>query len=203
MGSPCYAAVVSDATNSDEVVTLVRVGELTTAQLLCGRLDADGIECFIPDEYMATQTWHLQPAIGGIRVQVRRADLERAQEILAQPGVTEPDQLEGESRGEPTRARSVPSRGGMGTLSGSPSEVDDGSISAGDRAAFRALRVALVSLWLMGLVHPYSLWLAVRALRRDDVTAWGRRRAGIALGISVAGCAWGVLLVRWFVRLAG
>ena len=114
MGSPCYAAVVSDATNSDEVVTLVRVGELTTAQLLCGRLDADGIECFIPDEYMATQTWHLQPAIGGIRVQVRRADLERAQEILAQPGVTEPDQLEGESRGEPTRARSVPSRGGMG-----------------------------------------------------------------------------------------
>jgi hypothetical protein len=63
--------------------------------------------------------------------------------------------------------------------------------------------VALVSLWLMGLVHPYSLWLAVRALRRDDVTAWGRRRAGIALVISVAGCAWGVLLVRWFVRLAG
>jgi hypothetical protein len=182
---------VSDATNSDEVVTLVRVGELTTAQLLCGRLDAEGIECFIPDEYMATQTWHLHAAIGGIRVQVRRSDLERAQEILAQPGL------------EIAAAEGVaPGAAGAGQPNGEE-DKDDGSISAGDRAAFRALRVALVSLWLMGLVHPYSLWLAVRALRRDDVTAWGRRRAGIALVISVAGCAWMVILARWFVRLAG
>jgi len=72
---------------------------------------------------------------------------------------------------------------------------DDGSISAGDRAAYRAMRVALVSLWLLGLIHPYSLLLAVRALRREDVTAWGRRRAWIALAVSLLGCAWISLLV--------
>lgn len=195
MGCPCYAAVVSDSTNSDAIVTLVRVGELTTAQLLCGRLDAEGIECFIPDEYMATQTWHLHAAIGGIRVQVRQANLERAKEILAQPGL----EIAAPEGVAPDAAGSGPGQ----PAGGNHQQVDDGSISAGDRAAFRALRVALVSLWLMGLVHPYSLWLAVRALGRDDVTAWGRRRAGIALIISVAGCAWMGLLVRWFVRLAG
>jgi hypothetical protein len=50
---------------------------------------------------------------------------------------------------------------------------DDGSISPGDRAAYRAMRVALVSLWLMGLIHPYSLLLSVRALGRGDLSAVG------------------------------
>ena len=57
------------------------------------------------------------------------------------------------------------------------------------------MRVALVSLWLLGLIHPYSLVLAVRALRRKDVTAWGRRRAIIALFVSLLGCAGLSLLV--------
>jgi hypothetical protein len=159
-----------------EIVTLTRCGELTTAQLLCGRLDAEGIECFIPDEHMATQTWHLTRAIGGIRVQVRRADIERAQQILALPGTG--DQTE-DAEADPAKPNGF-----------HDADLDDGSISVGDRAAHRALRVALVSLWLMGLVHPYSLLLAVRALGRDDVTAWGRRRASIALLVSLLGCLW-------------
>ena len=185
----CYSPPVSDPANLDDVVTLARFGELTAAQLLCGRLDAEGIECFMPDEHIATQAWHFTHAIGGIRVQVRQADLERAKEILAQPGaadlVVEGDLAQGTSRP------------GQGESAGE-ADKDDGTISAGDRAAFRALRVALVSLWLMGLIHPYSLWLSVRALGRQDITAWGRRRAGIALIISVAGCAWiGLLVVRF------
>jgi hypothetical protein len=167
-------------------VTLTRCGELPTAQLLCGRLDAEGIECFIPDEIMATQTWHLTRAIGGIRVQVRQADLERAQQILENPGVAE-----GAGEGD---AAEVSSESSAGESAGQDKD-DDGSISAGDRAAYRAMRVALVSLWLLGLIHPYSLLLAVRALRREDVTAWGRRRAWIALIVSLLGCTWMALLL--------
>jgi hypothetical protein len=149
-----------------ELVTLVRVADLTTAQLLCGRLDADGIHCEIPDEHMANPLWHLRGPTRGLRVQVRRGDLEQAQQILAEQPLP-----------------------------------DDEPISDGDRAAFRSLRVALVTLLLMGLLHPYSLWLAVRALRRPDITAWGKRRAGIALVVSLAGCLWAVLLVYRLLQL--
>jgi len=176
-----------------EIVTLTRCGELTTAQLLRGRLDAEGIECFIPDEHLAAQSWHLTRAIGGIRVQVRQADMERAQQFLAFPGA--PENMENaESASEAGHDKP---NGVHGT------DNDDGSISIGDRAGYRALRVALVSLWLMGLVHPYSLLLAVRALGRRDLTAWGRRRASIAVLVSLAGCAWMTLLVYRFWKLSG
>ena len=182
----CYSPGVPEPDKPDDFVTLTRVGDWTTAQLLRGRLDADGIACFLPDEVMARQ---LQPAVRGIRVQVRRADLERAREILAEPGVAETDPA-AEARPEGAAPPATPAEGD-----------GDASIGAGDRAGFRALRVALASLWLMGLMHPYSLWLAVRALGRDDITAWGRRRAGIALVISVAGCVWVALVASHLARL--
>jgi hypothetical protein len=166
---------VSEATAPDDFVTLTRVGELTQAQLLRGRLDAEGIECLLPDENQAKHTWYQPSAVRGIRVQVRQADLERAKEILAAEGGVEVEPAPPEPGEAP----------------------DDGTISEGDRAAHRALRVALVTLLLMGLVHPYSLWLALRALGRADLTNWGRRRAGIALVVSLAGCAWlGILVYR-------
>jgi hypothetical protein len=170
-----------------EMVTLTRCGELTTAQLLCGRLDAEGIECFIPAEHLAVQPWHLTRAIGGIRVQVRKADMERAQQILALVD-------SGDQAGEPEAGHDDPN--------GVSQPDDDVSISPGDRAAYRSMRVALVSLWLMGLIHPYSLLLSVRALGRGDLSAWGRRRALIALFVSLAGCAWMCFLAYRFWKLA-
>ncbi len=182
---------MSSRIDSTELVTLTRLGELSTAQLLCGRLDAEGIECFIPDEHMANQMWHLTRAIGGIRVQVRQGDLARAQEILAQPGVVQDGEVHVEIT--PRKTNGVNKH----------ATEDDGSISTGDRAAHRALRVCLVSLWLMGLVHPYPLLLAIRALGRPDLTPWGRRRATIALLVSLAGCVWLGLLVYRFWKLTG
>ena len=184
---------MSSRTDSTELVTLTRLGELSAAQLLCGRLDAEGIECFIPDEHMANQMWYLNRAIGGIRVQVRQADLERAQEILAQPGLLPTEDVHTETKPRKTNGVNKPDG----------ATDDDGSISQGDRAGYRALRVCLVSLWLMGLVHPYSLVLAILALGRPDITSWGRRRATIALVVSLAGCAWLGLLVYRVWKLAG
>jgi hypothetical protein len=172
---------VSETTHPDDKVTLTRVGELTTAQLLRGRLHAEGIECFLPDENQAKHAWYQPGAVRGIRVQVRQADLEQAQEILAHEPVAQVE-----------------------VAPPAPGEaVDDGTISEGDRAAFRSLRVALVSLLLMGLVHPYSAWLALRALGRGDITDWGRRRAGIALLVSLAGCAWLGMVVYRLARAGG
>jgi hypothetical protein len=170
---------VTDSERPDDIITLTRFGELPAAQLLCGRLESEGIECFIPDEIMAGQTWHLNRAIGGIRVQVRRADLDQAKQVLEQAGQAGSD---GEDLVAP------PADGSMTPDRRGHNGVDDGFISPGDRSAYRSMRVALVSLWLMGLIHPYSLWLAVRALGQKDITAWGRRRAAIALVVSLVGC---------------
>jgi hypothetical protein len=177
----------------EDIVTLVRLGELPAAQLLCGRLESEGIECMIPDEIMATQAWHLNRAIGGIRVQVRKNDLSRAKLILDQPGMPEDARLAASAENQ-TEA------GGGALVPGDNDKDDDGSISVGDRAAYRAMRVALVSLWLMGLIHPYSLLLAVGALRHKDLTSWGRRRATIALLVSGLGCAWIALVVARMMR---
>ena len=172
---------MTDSDQPDDIVTLTRFGELPAAQLLCGRLESEGIECFIPDEIMAGQTWHLNRAIGGIRVQVRRADLDQANQVLEQAG----------SGGDAP----PPSDGSTSDGRRGHNGVDDGFISPGDRAAYRSMRVALVSLWLLGLIHPYSLWLAVRALAQKDITAWGRRRAVIALVVSLVGCSFFALLL--------
>jgi len=177
---------MSSATHPDDLVTLARLGDWAAAQLVCGRLEAEGIASFLPDEAMAAQAWHLYRPSGGIRVQVRQADVERAQQILAEAGRDEVDE--------------AAAREGAGAQ---VADRDDGSISPGDRAAFRALRVALVSLLLMGLVHPYSLWLAARALARPDVTPWGRKRAFAALLVSLAGTLWMGLIVYRFAKLAG
>jgi hypothetical protein len=141
-------------------VVLTRFGELALARVLCGRLAAEGIEASLPDEHLASQILQWHGPVGGFRIQVHPSDLERAKEILEQP------------------APELAVREG----------TDDGTISVGDRRAFRALRVALLTLLVPGLVHPYSLVLAVQSLRRSDVTAWGRWRAWVALLVSLLGC---------------
>jgi hypothetical protein len=196
----CYCSHVSGPIDPEEIVTLVRLGELPAAQLLCGRLESEGVESFIPDEIIATQAWHLNRAIGGIRVQVHQVDLERAKQILEQPGLAEDAALAASAENSAVRAPGELAGRAKDDSIDRDDKEDDGSISPGDRAAYRSMRVALVSLWLMGLVHPYSLFLAVGALRRKDVTSWGRRRAFIALLVSVLGCVWISLLVARMVR---
>jgi hypothetical protein len=51
-----------------------------------GRLEAEGIECFTKDEWTATANPFISNAIGGIKLQVKSVDVERAQEILRQSG---------------------------------------------------------------------------------------------------------------------
>ena len=52
------------------------------ADLVRSVLEGSGIEVFIPDESMATLRPHLLLGTGGVRVQVRASDAERAAELL-------------------------------------------------------------------------------------------------------------------------
>ena len=54
------------------------------ADLIRSVLEGSGIEVFIPDESMGTLRPHLLLGTGGVRVQVRASDAERANELLDQ-----------------------------------------------------------------------------------------------------------------------
>ena len=65
------------------MTTLTTVTYIHEADLLCMKLGACGIGTFVPDQSTAVAQPLYGNAIGGIRVQVDEADLERAREVLA------------------------------------------------------------------------------------------------------------------------
>jgi DNA-directed RNA polymerase subunit RPC12/RpoP len=65
---------------SDDLVTLLTFGSAVEAHLAKGRLEMEGIESFVADEYAAA-TFGLSQT-DGIRLQVRESDMGRALEIM-------------------------------------------------------------------------------------------------------------------------
>ena len=63
-------------------VTVARVNEFQEALLLRSVLEADGMEVFLPDEFVMQNTPHLLFANDGVRVQVKPEDEARARAIL-------------------------------------------------------------------------------------------------------------------------
>ncbi len=55
--------------------------------LVRSKLESEGIECFVKDE-LTSQTY-IQSAVGGMKLQVRSEDADRAREIVHQMGVFE------------------------------------------------------------------------------------------------------------------
>ena len=51
-----------------------------------GRLESEGIICFVKDELTVQVNPHLSNAIGGVKLQVRESDLKQAIEILKETG---------------------------------------------------------------------------------------------------------------------
>ena len=70
---------------SDEMVTLVSAQKLVDADLILSRLEAAGIEGFIPDEFVMQTVGFNLNTYGYVRVQVRRKDFEQAKEFLSAP----------------------------------------------------------------------------------------------------------------------
>lgn len=65
-----------------DFVTIARFSNAFDMHVVKGRLEADGIECFVRDEHTITAIPIYDIALGGIKLQVREADVEAAKEIL-------------------------------------------------------------------------------------------------------------------------
>jgi hypothetical protein len=77
-----YMAHLELSHMNSELVTLRTCRDIHEAYLFRSVLEADGVEAFIPDEYMSPL--HPAPVLftGGVRLLVRQEDVERAREIL-------------------------------------------------------------------------------------------------------------------------
>jgi len=68
-----------------ELVTIRQFRDLPEALLAKGSLESAGIECFLADENLVRLDWFISNVIGGIKLNVRAADAESAQQLLDEP----------------------------------------------------------------------------------------------------------------------
>jgi hypothetical protein len=70
-------------------VTILTFSDPVEVAILRGRMEAEGIPCFVQDELTAQLAFFVSDAIGGIKLQVREEDVERAVAFLHQQGYIE------------------------------------------------------------------------------------------------------------------
>jgi hypothetical protein len=68
-----------------QLVTIRQFRDLPEALLAKGSLESAGIECFLADENLVRLDWFISNFIGGIKLNVRPADAENAQQLLDEP----------------------------------------------------------------------------------------------------------------------
>jgi hypothetical protein len=66
----------------DELVTVATFSQVAEAELAKERLESEGITAFVPDALAGGVMPYLAQS-GGVRVQVKAEDAERAKEVLA------------------------------------------------------------------------------------------------------------------------
>ncbi|MGN6637370.1 MAG: putative signal transducing protein [Mucilaginibacter sp.] len=66
----------------DRIVTFETYYDLMLAEIIKGKLEANGIPCFIADESMGTMIPIYNQAIGGVKIKVFEYDLEKARQII-------------------------------------------------------------------------------------------------------------------------
>lgn len=170
-------------------VTLIRFGAVHEGEVARGLLEAAGIEALLLDTGMMGMAWHLAPAIGGVRLQVRPEDREAALAILAG------DEAEIGSSWEERDARKAQFtvlEGGGGpaeaaapeALPDEPVFFDEEADEAAERLAKRALTAALLGVLVPFALHLYSAALLFRlAQSPGHLNRRSRAWAAMALGI--------------------
>jgi DNA-directed RNA polymerase subunit RPC12/RpoP len=66
----------------DTLVTIATFEYYQFAHLAKAKLESEGINCCINDEYTASMNWLYSNAIGGIKLQVLSSDVDKAKEVL-------------------------------------------------------------------------------------------------------------------------
>jgi hypothetical protein len=84
-GMPAPELADDEGPEFQSLVTLRYYRDLPEAQVAKSALDSAGIFAFLRDENVIRIDWGYSNAVGGIRLQVRQADANAAEEVLSQP----------------------------------------------------------------------------------------------------------------------
>lgn len=82
----------ADVTEPEPMVTIRSFGDVMQAWLAKSNLDSAGIECLLVDDNMVRLHWGIVNVLGGVKLQVKREDVEVALELLEQPVPEQPDE---------------------------------------------------------------------------------------------------------------
>ncbi|MFZ5637755.1 MAG: DUF2007 domain-containing protein [Pseudomonadota bacterium] len=66
------------------LLTVASYSDPIEAHIVCGRLNAEGIEAFVADDQTNLANWEWRQAIGGTRVRVAEDQYERARALIAE-----------------------------------------------------------------------------------------------------------------------
>jgi len=81
--------------NAEKLITIGQFSKGVDAHLAKTKLQSEGIECFIQDEHLISLIWLYSNAIGGVKLQVRASDVEKAKKILSEsPQIQQPNNKE-------------------------------------------------------------------------------------------------------------
>lgn len=69
---------------AERLITIATFSQPIMAELARTRLEAESIGCFIADESIVMMNPFYSPAVGGVKLQVRESDIQRALEVLRQ-----------------------------------------------------------------------------------------------------------------------
>ena len=169
---------------TNELVTLATFQTSTEAGFIRNLLAAEGIHAFLADETTVGMMWHLNTAMGGIKLLVAPADIDRANEILAAHRRNVEDLSDDALASE---ALSAPPDGDSDseTADGSDDDIDDYPDPTDDLAR-RALRASAIGMICLP-VTVYGAWLIGRLIcSKVELSNKASQRLWLAFGITLA-----------------
>ncbi len=180
------------------------------AQLARNVLEAAGIPAVVTDQEIVAMDWLISNAVGGIKVQVREEDADRAAAVLdeklgAEAGLASEEIDEDELARQALAAAPEEEPEGAAESAEAPPEPGPGADWGRDEYARQALLMALLS----GLVPPvvfyaFYLWLNA-AFGSGPITRWGWAQvaaSGLVVGVYTL-LYWAVLSALGWAGLVG
>jgi hypothetical protein len=176
-------------------ITLLRFATVHEGEMARGLLEAAGIEAMVLDSGMMSMAWHLAPALGGVRLQVRPEDRAAALEVLSEDepeiGALWEDAdarkahlmvIEGGRAHEPDDVDPPRALPGSGLPAAFP--FDEEADEAAEILAKRALTAAMLGVLIPFALHLYSATLLLRLSQSPgNLSRRGRAWAGMALAL--------------------
>ena len=170
----------------NSLVTLDTFPNPEHARFIQGLLKSEGVPAYLADETAAGMMWHLNGAIGGIKLQVAEADIPRAQEILEAHRQAladmSPEAFAAEAESSPSADEAPLEAAHVIT----DRDADDEAPNPTDEMASRAFRAAAIGV-VCCPVTVYAVWLIGRLIfSKAELSPRACRNLWLAFAITAA-----------------